>query len=68
VKLEVFNLMGQRVLNLVQKTQPAGLHRVFWNGRNQTGTQSPNGVYFYRIDAVYDKGRFADMKKMILLR
>jgi hypothetical protein len=68
VKLEVFNLVGQRIVTLVQKRQPAGLHRVFWNGRIQTGTQSPNGVYFYRIDAVYDKGRFTDMKKMILLR
>ena len=51
VKIEVFNLMGQRVRTLVDRTQPAGYHRVVWDGRLQRGEAAPSGLYLIRLTA-----------------
>ncbi|RMF59279.1 MAG: T9SS C-terminal target domain-containing protein [Calditrichaeota bacterium] len=64
VTLSVYNIMGQRVVNLVDGLQPAGVYRVTWDGKNQFGRSVPSGVYFYKIKA----GTFEARKKMLLLK
>jgi len=59
VKIEIFNLLGQKVITLVDKIYRAGQHEIDFNGNNVS-----SGVYFYRIDA----GNYHDVKKMTLLR
>lgn len=59
VSIEVFDNIGRLVTRLVNEQQAAGIHRVTWNGANQS-----SGVYFYRIQA----GKEHLMKKMILMR
>lgn len=59
VKLEVFNVMGQKVATVVDKHLEAGDHSVTWDG-----SQVASGVYFYRLDA----GDFSTTRKMILLK
>ena len=49
VKLEIFNLKGQRVKTLVDDTLPAGNHRVTWNGKDDAGRSVSSGVYMYRL-------------------
>ena len=68
VKLEIYNIAGQLVANLVNGVQSAGIHSITWNGRNQNGTMETSGLYFYRLDAKYDKGRFTDVKKMLFVK
>ncbi len=64
VKLEVFNVLGQRVKILMDESlEPAG-YRVIWDGSDSNGSQMASGIYFYRISA----GRFVKTRKMILLR
>ena len=64
VKLEIFNLQGQKVSTLVAEKQNAGLHSVRWHGRDQAGAMVTSGVYLYRIGA----DEFAQTRKLTLLR
>jgi parallel beta-helix repeat protein len=49
VRIEIYNIAGQRITTLLQQPQPAGIHRLRWNGTNQFGNTVNSGVYFYRI-------------------
>ncbi len=64
VKLDIFNISGQRVRTLVDKTLRPGSHVVKWDGCDDVGTSVSSGLYFYRIG-------FTDKKivgKMLLQR
>jgi hypothetical protein len=47
----VYNLLGQKVVNLWRGDQRAGTHSVTWDGRDRDGRIVSSGVYIYRIDA-----------------
>ena len=64
VRIEVFNVLGRRAATLVDSDQPAGHHRVIWDGTNRLGKTVSSGVYFYKIEA----GDFTTTKKMLLLK
>ncbi len=64
VRLEVFNILGQRVKTLVNEPQTAGYKQVVWDGKNDQGDNVSSGVYFYRISA----GKHRDVFKMSLLK
>jgi subtilisin family serine protease len=49
VTLRIFNLLGQEVAMLVQRTQNSGSYAVQWNGLDRRGVAVPSGVYFYQI-------------------
>ena len=59
VKLEVFNILGQRVAVLVDDYQEAGYYDVTFESRGL-----PSGIYLYRIQA----GPYVDMKRFLLLK
>jgi hypothetical protein len=59
VKLEVFNILGQKVASLVNRRMEAGVHTVNFNAANLS-----SGVYFYRLQA----GNFVQTKKMMLVK
>jgi hypothetical protein len=64
VRLAVYNILGQRVIMLVDEHQAAGYRTVLWDGKNQYGNQVASGIYFYQLQA----GDFVETKKMVLLR
>ena len=49
VRLEVFNVLGQRVATLVNAVRPAGLHTAVWDATNAAGQAVAAGVYMYRL-------------------
>ena len=49
VRLEVFNVLGQRVATLVDGEQPAGFHTASWNATDAAGEAVAAGVYLYRL-------------------
>lgn len=51
VRLEVFNVLGQRVATLVDEERPAGFHAVAWDATNAAGQAVAAGVYMYRLTA-----------------
>jgi len=64
VKLEIVNVLGQRIKTLVDEFQTAGHKQVIWDGTNHGGDRVASGVYFYRIEA----GKFKEVQKMSLLK
>ncbi len=59
VTLEIYNTMGQRLLILVDASQPAGRHELRLDARNFA-----SGVYFCRFQA----GRFIETNKLLILK
>lgn len=60
VRLEVFNLLGQKVMTLVGGTKmPAGHHQVTFNAQDLA-----SGMYIYRIEAA----NFVSTKRMMLIK
>lgn len=59
VKIEVFNMLGQKVKTLVNTNQNAGYYEITFSGKGLA-----SGMYFYRINA----GEFIQTKKMLLIK
>ncbi|MFQ6008799.1 MAG: T9SS type A sorting domain-containing protein, partial [Candidatus Zixiibacteriota bacterium] len=59
VKLEIYNIMGQKVTTLIDRQMEAGRYTIQWDASNVA-----SGVYLYRLQA----GDFVDTKKMTLLK
>ena len=59
VKIEVYNIIGQKLQTLLNKSMPAGYHEVEFNGQNLY-----SGIYLYRIET----GDWSDVKKMLLVK
>ena len=70
VRLEIFNILGQRVALLLDGITPAGYRRVVWNGGSDKGVGVASGMYIYRLkaEAVNGEGKFTSVKKMILIK
>ena len=49
VRLEVFNVLGQRVATLVNEERPAGFHAARWDATDAAGQAVAAGVYIYRL-------------------
>ena len=49
VKIDIFNIRGQLVKNLIDTTLPSGEHSLLWDGKDFLGVNVPSGVYFFRF-------------------
>ena len=49
VRLEVFNILGQRIATLVDGERPAGFHTASWDATDAAGEAVAAGVYLYRL-------------------
>lgn len=70
VKLEIFNMLGQRVKLLVHEYQQIGTYLVEWDGTDDGGNIVATGVYYYRLEAISNDGspKFINVKKMTLIK
>ena len=64
VRLEVFNVLGQRVATLVDEERSAGVHPAAWNATDAAGRPVGAGVYFYRLSSA---GQPMLTRRMVLL-
>ena len=64
VKIEVYNIMGQKVRTLVNQYKTAGTYRVTWDAKDERGVKVSTGMYFYRMQASH----FQTVKKVILMK
>jgi hypothetical protein len=64
VRLELWNLLGQRVRVLVAGARDAGAHQAWWDGRDEEGRELASGIYLCRLQA----GGFSQTRKLLLLR
>ncbi len=64
VRLEVYNVLGQKISTLIDDYLPAGRHEVVFAGDDGHGHELASGVYFYRLRV----GNFESSRKMLLLK
>jgi len=63
VKLVVYNIQGKEIRELVNGFKTAGSYSVDFDG-----TSLASGVYFYKIDISNLKGKFTNVKRMVLVK
>ena len=63
VRLEVFNVLGQRLATLVDAEQSAGAHTAQWDGTDAAGRAVGAGVYIYRLSS----GGMTESRRMVLV-
>ncbi len=64
VVIEIYDVSGVHVRNLVEGSRDAGEYVVDWDGRDDAGRAAGSGVYFYRLDGVAGVAP----RKMVLLK
>jgi hypothetical protein len=69
VTVTIYNIQGQLVRSLNLGHREAGFYvsresAAYWNGRNDSGEQVANGIYFYQIKA----GTFDATKRLVILK
>ena len=63
VRLEVFNLLGQRLATLVDGARPAGAHTAQWDATDAAGRAVGAGVFIYRLTG----GGHTVSRRMVLI-
>jgi hypothetical protein len=64
VRVEVVDILGRTVAELLTGPQPAGSHRLSWNGLVRNGIAAPSGVYIIRVTSA----NFNASRKALLVR
>jgi flagellar hook assembly protein FlgD len=63
VAIRIYDVAGRLVRSLVKDNEPAGMHDVVWDGRDDAGQRVSRGAYFWRMEA----GSWTREQKVILL-
>ncbi len=50
-KIDVYNILGQKVRSLVDTNYSTGKYKVFWDGRDELGYLLAGGLYFIRFES-----------------
>ncbi len=59
VSLRIYNILGEEVASLINKTMDVGNYKYAFNA-----SHLPSGIYIYKIKA----GNFSESKKMTLIK
>ena len=51
IRIEIFNVLGQKVKTLFNGKLNEGTHSFIWNGKNDAGENLASGVYFYKASS-----------------
>lgn len=65
VKLNIYNLIGQKVASLANDVYEVGNHRIVWNGKDSEGRNVSSGVYFYKLEV---DNQTKDVNKCLLIK
>jgi hypothetical protein len=62
IRVEIFNLIGQKIVTLVDDIKPAGEYKIVWNAKDLS-----SGIYFCRMHA-NGKSVFEQIQKLVLAK
>ena len=65
IKINIYNILGQRIFEFSKGRLEAGSYNFIWNGENQIGEKVTSGIYFYEMEA---GNEYREIKKMTLLK
>lgn len=69
INISVFNVLGQKILILTEKSHLAGTYEVIWDGKDNQGKLVSSGIYFYHFQATTADGkRYVKKIKMSLIK
>ena len=64
LRVNIYNIRGQKIKTLINGYQAAGNHQVIWDGMDENGKYVSSGIYFYKMEA----DDFSQIKKMVLMK
>ena len=64
VSINIFDVKGRKVIELLKSHKSVGMHSINWNGKDHKGSLVSGGIYFYAIES----GGVVQANKMILLK
>jgi len=62
VKIIIYDILGQKVRQLVKDYKETGSYRIIWDGKDNFGRALPSGVYLYQMTAE----KYVNVKKLVL--
>lgn len=65
VKINVYNLLGEKVATIFNSYAQPGNYKATWNGLDLNGNQVPSGTYLFELDA---GEYFHQVKKMTMMK
>ena len=63
-RMDIYNVLGQRVRTIFHGAVEPGYHLAQWDGKNDAGEELPTGMYMYKLHA----GTYIAMEKLVLLK
>jgi flagellar hook assembly protein FlgD len=64
VKLNIYNVLGQKVATVYDGNLKAGQHIMTWSGKDVSGGLVATGVYFFRLETE----KHVAVRKMVMLK
>ncbi len=64
VIIDIYDILGRKVSELVDEKRPKGNNRIVWNGTDSSGQRISNGIYLYRLEFE----DYTETRKMIILK
>jgi len=64
VRIEIFNIKGEKICTLVDGHKNVGFHSTVWNGKDENGKAVSSGMYFFNMVTE----NFHKFRKMVLLK
>jgi len=65
IRIEIMNILGQKVKTLVNKPMIIGIHKMKWNGSTDSDSNISSGTYFIRMIV---GGKVIDSKKINVIK
>jgi hypothetical protein len=64
IKIEIYDILGQKVRTLLDQQKGAGYYSVWWDGKNDQGKLVSSGVYIYKMKSK----NFLKSRKLLLIK
>ena len=64
VEINIYNIQGKLIRSLIKLQQITGVHKIIWDGKDNSGISAASGIYFCQV---LFKDRML-VKKLVLLK
>ncbi len=68
VQVDIYDMLGRRVRQVLNAQRPQGQHVVVWGGQDETGQHVSSGLYFVRMVAQSGSQRYARSRPVMVVR